>query len=1110
MTSSKAAEAPGLDTTRVTTQTKASGTGCAITNTLFVLAVLLGAAFVPASAFAQNMAATIAVGTSSRAVAINPVSNKIYVANQSEDNVTVIDGASSASTQHTTSVAMPGANATSLTNPTLSLTDTSAVSGTQVSSLTTVAASQSITFAAIAPTLEISPLPRPSFSATATSGLPVVYSVPVTTNVCSVDASSGLFAFQGGVGTCTVAADQAGNSAFSAAPQVTQSIIVQDTTPPVLTLPASISLIGTSPAGRVYTYAPTAFDYVNGSRPVTCTPASGFTFPYGVTTVNCSANDLNGNFSTGSFTVTILPASQSITFAAIAPTLEISPLPRPSFSATATSGLPVVYSVPVTTNVCSVDASSGLFAFQGGVGTCTVAADQAGNSAFSAAPQVTQSIIVQDTTPPVLTLPASISLIGTSPAGRVYTYAPTAFDYVNGSRPVTCTPASGFTFPYGVTTVNCSANDLNGNFSTGSFTVTILPASQSITFGAAPTPTYAPLGTFTVSATASSTLTVTYSVPVTTSVCSVNASSGLVTILTAGTCTVAADQAGNASFAVAPQVTQSVTIAKATQAALTAASTLTTLNVNQSATLSATGGSSTGALSFASNNANCTVTAGTTLTAAAAGNCIITATKAADSNYNAVSGTVNITTQTASQSISFGAAPTPTYAPLGTFTVSATASSTLTVTYSVPVTTSVCSVNASSGLVTILTAGTCTVAADQAGNASFAVAPQVTQSVTIAKATQAALTAASTLTTLNVNQSATLSATGGSSTGALSFASNNANCTVTAGTTLTAAAAGNCIITATKAADSNYNAVSGTVNITTQTASQTIIFAPATPVAFGVGPITLTASASSGLTAFTFSSSSAASICTVSGNQLIVVGVGTCALTAGQVGNANYSSASANANVVVTAASQTLTFGAAPSIPKNTTGTVSATSTNPNSGNSIVFTSATPSVCSVSGNVVTGIDAGICVIAANQAGNTNFNAAAPVTQNITIGVALCRLDVDGDGTHSALIDGQLLIRHLLGITGPSLVAAIPAFPLSAQRTTDGVISRYLNTLDLDIDGSGGAPLAATDGMIVLRAMLGFSGAAVTAGLPIPVGALRSDWTTIGPYLSGTCLMPVAP
>jgi hypothetical protein len=82
---------------------------------------------------------------------------------------------------------------------------------------------------------------------------------------------------------------------------------------------------------------------------------------------------------------------------------------------------------------------------------------------------------------------------------------------------------------------------------------------------------------------------------------------------------------------------------------------------------------------------------------------------------------------------------------------------------------------------------------------------------------------------------------------------------------------------------------------------QTVIFAPASPVNVGVSPITLTASASSGLTSFTFSTSSANTICTVSGNTLTIVGAGTCALTATQAGNATYASASANANVVINA-----------------------------------------------------------------------------------------------------------------------------------------------------------------------------------------------------------------
>ena len=41
---------------------------------------------------ATNTTATVAAGTTPYAVAINPTTNKIYVANQGSANVTVIDG----------------------------------------------------------------------------------------------------------------------------------------------------------------------------------------------------------------------------------------------------------------------------------------------------------------------------------------------------------------------------------------------------------------------------------------------------------------------------------------------------------------------------------------------------------------------------------------------------------------------------------------------------------------------------------------------------------------------------------------------------------------------------------------------------------------------------------------------------------------------------------------------------------------------------------------------------------------------------------------------------------------------------------------------------------
>ena len=108
------------------------------------------------------------------------------------------------------------------------------------------------------------------------------------------------------------------------------------------------------------------------------------------------------------------------------------------------------------------------------------------------------------------------------------------------------------------------------------------------------------------------------------------------------------------------------------------------------------------------------------------------------------------------------------------------------------------------------------------------------------------------------------------------------------------------------AIDANGFTGSRAYTLTINAAPQTLTFAPASPVTVGVSPITLTATATSGLITFTFSTSSAASICSVAGNQLSVIGVGTCALTASQAGNANYASASTNANVVIQPA-QTLT-----------------------------------------------------------------------------------------------------------------------------------------------------------------------------------------------------------
>lgn len=82
---------------------------------------------------------------------------------------------------------------------------------------------------------------------------------------------------------------------------------------------------------------------------------------------------------------------------------------------------------------------------------------------------------------------------------------------------------------------------------------------------------------------------------------------------------------------------------------------------------------------------------------------------------------------------------------------------------------------------------------------------------------------------------------------------------------------------------------------------------------------------------------------------------------------------------------QFITFAAAPKVFVGGTGTVTATGGA--SGNPVTFTSQTTGVCTsggINGSQVSGVTAGTCTIAANQAGNDNYNPAPEVTQSFAV------------------------------------------------------------------------------------------------------------------------------
>src|SRR5262249_41746601 len=245
--------------------------------------------------------------------------------------------------------------------------------------------------------------------------------------------------------TCN-AHDPAGN----AAAPISFNVIVTDTTPPIITVPASQTVTGTSSAGAVVVFAaPTANDPDDGPVPVSCVSAptaglsSGSTFPFGTTTITCNASDPTGDAAAAqSFTITVndTPPTTSGATNSTDPTADPTGKVE-TFSVTATD-------VKDGPTAVTCDQTSGA---KFPVGTTTVHCSATNSSSQTSTAQFTITITVpsSDTTPPVIDPHANIKMNATSPAGVAVSYTVTASDPDNTAADITivCSPTSGSVFP---------------------------------------------------------------------------------------------------------------------------------------------------------------------------------------------------------------------------------------------------------------------------------------------------------------------------------------------------------------------------------------------------------------------------------------------------------------------------------------------------------------------------------------------------------------------------------------------------------------------------------------------------------------------------------------
>lgn len=270
----------------------------------------------------------------------------------------------------------------------------------------------------------------------------------------------------------------------------------------VIHVPDPITVEAASSAGTAVTFTVTADGTDDPDPDITCTPASGSTFPIGTTTVQCTATDSFGNTASDIFTVTVSdttpPVISSVAASpdtidsrdgsmvavtvAVAVSDAADPMPRCMIVAV-TSNDDINGDVNVTGDLtvelrAERDSDARQYVIQV---QCTDAAN------LSTEGETAVTVTGDDPDPETLVIhvPDPITAEATSSDGAVVAFTVTADGTSDPDPEITCTPESGSTFPLGTTTVQCTATDSSGNSASDSFTVTVVdtmpPVISSIT-----------------------------------------------------------------------------------------------------------------------------------------------------------------------------------------------------------------------------------------------------------------------------------------------------------------------------------------------------------------------------------------------------------------------------------------------------------------------------------------------------------------------------------------------------------------------------------------------------------------------------------------------------
>ncbi|MEK5492593.1 HYR domain-containing protein [Paenibacillus sp. FSL R7-0297] len=273
------------------------------------------------------------------------------------------------------------------------------------------------------------------FPVTVTSNAPEVYSVGTTEVIWTAKDANGLVTTG------------------------KQKVTVADTTLPVLTVPEDISIEATAVSTPVNIGKATATDLF----PVTVVSNGPSSYPLGKTIVTWKATDANGNFSTGTQSITVVDNTAPVI--AATPDITIEATGRTT---------PVQLGVPAATDIFGVASvtSDAPASFPLGVKEVTwTAKDKNGNVSNRK-----QKVTVVDTTKPVLSIPEDVTVEAAALHTPVEIGTATATDLFE----VTVKSDAPEAYPLGITKVNWTAIDENGNISTGVQIITVVDTTKPV------------------------------------------------------------------------------------------------------------------------------------------------------------------------------------------------------------------------------------------------------------------------------------------------------------------------------------------------------------------------------------------------------------------------------------------------------------------------------------------------------------------------------------------------------------------------------------------------------------------------------------------------------